>query len=125
MNTAVIIVVFFVALLISLGFLILMVTLVPAINQLKSLLGDLERTSTEFRALTAKVKEIGEKVEVETEKVSTILDASKKTVEVVSETLSMINRNVLKKSAGILAFIPAIKFGWNLVKKHKGGNKNV
>lgn len=125
MNTAVIIVVFFVALLISLGFLILMVTLVPAINQLKSLLGDLERTSTEFRALTAKVKEIGEKVEVETEKVSTILDASKKTVEVVSETLSMLNRNVLKKSAGILALIPAIKFGWNLVKKHKGGNKNV
>jgi predicted PurR-regulated permease PerM len=107
--------------LISLGFLLLVVTLVPAINQLKSLLTDLERTSSEFRALTAKLKEIGEKVETEADKVGTILDSSKRTAEVVSETLSMLNTTVFKKAAGILALIPAIKFGWNLVKKHKGG----
>ncbi len=121
MNTAIIIIIFIVALLISMGFLLLVVTLVPAINQLKSLLTDLERTSSEFRALTAKIKEIGEKVETEADKVGTILDSSKKAVEVVSETLSMLNTTVFKKAAGILALIPAIKFGWNLVKKHKGG----
>jgi len=40
---------------------------------------------------------------------------------VVSKTLSLVNKNVLRKSASALAVIPAIRFGWNMVRKMKGG----
>jgi predicted PurR-regulated permease PerM len=125
MDSTTMIIIFIVALILSVGFLMLVLTLVPAINQLKSLLVDLEKTSREVRDLTAKIKVVSEKVDKDVEKVDAILDASKETVEVVSNSLKFINKNVLKKSAGFLAFIPAIKFGWNLVKKFKyKGGKN-
>jgi ABC-type transporter Mla subunit MlaD len=103
------------------GFLLLVLTLIPAINQLKSLLTDLEKTSSEVRTLTKNINDIREKVENKTEKIDVILDSSKKTVETVSETLSMINKKVLRKSVNIFALIPAIRLGWNFVKKIKGG----
>lgn len=123
MDSTTTVIIFIVALILSVGFLMLVLTLVPAINQLKSLLVDLEKTSREARDLTAKIKVISEKVDKDVEKVDALLDASKETVEVVSNSLKFIDKNVLKKSAGLLAFIPAIKFGWNLVKKFKGGKK--
>jgi predicted PurR-regulated permease PerM len=123
MNTSIVVIVFVAALLFSVGFLVLVLTLVPAINQLKSLLADLERTSSQFRDLTIRLKILSEKVDQDLDKVDAVLDSSKETVEVVSDSLKYININILKKSAGLLAFIPAIKFGWNLVKKIKGGKK--
>lgn len=124
MNTSIVVIVFVAALLFSVGFLVLVLTLVPALNQLKSLLADLERTSSQFRDLTIRLKILSEKVDQDLDKVDAVLDSSKETVEVVSDSLKYININILKKSAGLLAFIPAIKFGWNLVKKLKGGKKN-
>ena len=123
MDSTVTIIIFIVALILSVGFLMLVLTLVPAINQLKSLLVDLEKTSGEFRDLTIKMKAVSEKVDQDVEKVDAILDSSKETVDIVSRAMKLINKNVLKKSAGFLALIPAIKFGWNLVRKykHKGG----
>ena len=123
MDSTTTIIIFIVALILSIGFLMLVLTLVPAINQLKSLLVDLEKTSREVRDLTTKIKVVSEKVDKDVEKVDALLDASKETVEVVSNSLKFLNKNVLKKSAGLLTFIPAIKFGWKLVKKFKGGNK--
>jgi predicted PurR-regulated permease PerM len=113
-------IIFIVALLLSVGFLLLVLTLIPAINQLRSLLKDLEKTSCEVRDLAAHMKSISEKVDRDIEKVDGILDASKETVDSVRHTLKFIDKNVLKKSAGLLALIPAIRFGWNLIKKHKG-----
>lgn len=124
MNTSVVVIVFIAALLFSVGFLVLVLTLVPAINQLKSLLTDLERTSGQFRDLAIRLKILSEKVDQDLGKVDAVLDSSKETVEVVTDSLKYININILKRSAGLLAFIPAIKFGWNLVKKLKGGKKN-
>lgn len=121
MGTATMIIVFVVALLIAVGFLLLVLTLVPAINQLRLLMADLEKTSGEARELTVKLQGVIERVDGEAEKVGEIIDASKKSIQVVSKTLNMVNRNVLRKSAGVMALIPAFRFGWNMVRKMKGG----
>jgi len=121
MNTAIIIVIFIVALLISVGFLILVLTLVPAINQLKSLLFDLEKTSSEARDLTSKLKVISEKVDEDINKVDSLLNSSKKTIDIASKSANLINKKILKRSAGIFTLFSALKFGWNFAKKFKGG----
>jgi predicted PurR-regulated permease PerM len=125
MSSTTTVIVFIVALILSVGFLMLVLSLVPAINQLKSLLTDLEKTSVEARNLTIQLKAVSEKVDKDVEKFDAILDASKETMETVSSSVKLINKSVIKKSAGFLAFLPAIKFGWDLVKKIKGGKKNV
>lgn len=109
----------------SVGFLLLVLTLIPAINQLKSLLKDLEKTSSETRDLLGKLKEVTGNVNRDIEKVDNILDSTKETMDVVKKSLKFINTNVLKQSAGLLALIPAIKFGWNLVRKFKKEDKDV
>ena len=58
MSTPVLIVVFVVALVFSLGFLLLVLTLVPAIQQFKSLLLDMEKTSLEVRDLARELKRV-------------------------------------------------------------------
>ncbi|MDY0296362.1 MAG: DUF948 domain-containing protein [Acidobacteriota bacterium] len=121
MGTAATIVVFIVALLISVGFLLLVLTLVPAINQLRLLMADLAKTSEEARELTVKLQQIADRVDGEAEKVGEIIESSKKSLHVVARTLNLVNRNVLRKSAGVMALIPAFRFGWNMVRKSKGG----
>ncbi|HDP94413.1 MAG TPA: hypothetical protein ENN40_03525 [Candidatus Aminicenantes bacterium] len=121
MGTATTIVVFIVALLVSVGFLLLVLTLVPAINQLRLLMADLAKTSEEARDLTIKLQGVVERVDGEAEKVGEIIESSKKSLHVITRALNLVNRNVLRKSAGVMAFIPAIRFGWNMVRKTKGG----
>jgi ABC-type transporter Mla subunit MlaD len=104
-------------LILSAGFLVLVSTLVPAIIQLKFLLKDLVKTSTELRDLAAQLKSVGSKVDKDLEKIDNILDSTKETMGTVKESLKFINKNVLKQTAGFLALIPAIKFGWDLIKK--------
>jgi predicted PurR-regulated permease PerM len=121
MSTPVLIIVFVVALVFSLGFLLLVFTLVPAIQQLKSLFVDLEKTSLEMRDLARELKKVSAMAEDRLEKVDRVLDQSRRTVENAGDALHFISQNVLKRSAGLLAFLPAIKIGWNLIKKIKGG----
>lgn len=121
MSTTVLIIIFVVALVVSLGFLLLVVTLVPAIQQFKSLMIDLEKTSSEARDLAREAKRLIAVAEDRMDKVDSVLAQSKRTVEHVGDTLSFINHNVLRRSAGLLAFLPAVRMGWNLVKKFKGG----
>ena len=123
MNTAILIIVFVVALVFSLGFLLLVLTLIPAIQQFKSMLLDLEKTSVEVRDLVRELKRVSVMAEERLEKVDIVLNQSRRTVENAGEVLHFISQNVLKRSAGLLAFLPAIKTGWNLIKKIKGGNK--
>jgi predicted PurR-regulated permease PerM len=121
MSTTVLIVIFVVALIVSLGFLLLVITLVPAIQQLKSLLLDLEKTSVEVRDLAREAKRLGAMAEDRLEKVDTVLSQSQRMVNSAGDALHFINRSVLRRSAGLLAFLPAVRLGWNLVKKIKGG----
>jgi predicted PurR-regulated permease PerM len=121
MSTPILIIVFVVALVFSLGFLLLVITLVPAIQQFKSLLTDLEKTSLEVRDLAREAKRLSSMAEDRLEKVDMVLTQSKRTVENAGDALQFISQNVLRRSVGLLAFLPAIKLGWNLVKKIKGG----
>ncbi|MCJ7525515.1 MAG: hypothetical protein MUP71_09895 [Candidatus Aminicenantes bacterium] len=121
MSTPVLIIVFVVALVFSLGFLLLVITLVPAIQQLRSLLLDLEKTSLEVRDLAREAKRLGAIAEERLEKVDMVISQSKRTVESAGAALHFINHNVLRRSAGWLAFLPAVKIGWNLVKRIRGG----
>lgn len=121
MNTPVLIIVFVVALVFSLGFLLLVITLVPAIQQFKSLLADMEKTSGEVRDLAREARRLGAIAEDRLEKVDMVLAHSKRAVENAGDTLHFINHKLLRRSAGLLAFLPAIRMGWNLVKKIKGG----
>lgn len=123
MSTPVLVVIIVVAIILSVGFLLLVFSLVPAINELKYLLSDLQKTSVEARDLVVKLKEVGDKVNQDIEKVDSILDTSKDTVEAASKSLKYLNKNVLKQSAGIFALLPAMKLGWNLVRKIKGGKR--
>jgi hypothetical protein len=121
MNTTVLIIVFGVSLVFSLGFLLLVFSLIPAIQQFKSTLLDLEKTSVEFRDLARELKRVSVMAEERLDKVDIVLDQSRRTVENAGEALHFISQNVLRRSAGLLAFLPAIKIGWNLIKKIKGG----
>jgi predicted PurR-regulated permease PerM len=121
MSTPVLIVVFVVALVFSLGFLLLVLTLVPAIQQFKSLLVDMEKTSLEVRDLARELKRISAMAEDRLEKVDLVLAQSKRTVENAGDALHFISQNVLRRSAGLLAFLPAVKIGWNLIRKINGG----
>ena len=121
MNTSVLIIVFVVALVFSLGFLLLVITLIPAIQQFKAMMLDMEKTSLEVRDLVREFKQVTVMAQERLERVDQVLAQSKRTVENAGEALHFINQNVLRRSAGLLAFLPAIKMGWNMVKKIKGG----
>jgi len=121
MSIPVLIIVFVVALVFSLGFLLVVITLVPAIQQFKSLLVDMEKTSLEVRDLAREWKRVSAMAEDRLEKVDMVLAQSSRTVENAGDALQFISQNVLKRSVGLLAFLPAIKIGWNLIKRIKGG----
>lgn len=121
MNTTVLIVIFVVALIVSLGFLLLVFTLVPAIQQLKMLMLDLEKTSVEVRELAREAKHLSAVAQERLEKVDRVLSQSQRAVDNAGDALNFINRSVFRRSAGLLAFLPAVRMGWNLVKKIKGG----
>lgn len=116
-------IVFLAAVIFCTGFVLLIFFAVSAVRRLKSLLIDLEKTSVEARSLLVKLQDISEKVNEDVGKFDAILDASKETVETVSNSLKYVNKKILKQSAGILALIPAIKMGWDLIKKIKAGGK--
>ncbi len=121
MDSVTIVIVFIVALIFSVGFLLVVISLVPALNQLKSLLSDLEKTSYEARKLTIKLHDVSEKVDEDLTKINSIIDTTRESVGSVSNSLKFLNKNLLKQSAGVLAFFPALKLGWKFMKKRKGG----
>ncbi len=123
MDSVTIVIIFIVALIFSVGFLLVVISLVPALNQLKSLLADLEKTSYEARKLTIKLQDVSEKVDDDLAKINSIINTTRESVGSVSNSLKFLNKNLLKQSAGFLAFIPALKLGWKFMKKRKGGKK--
>ena len=125
MDPALKIILYIVALIVSVGFLVLVLTLVPAINQFRMFLSDLHKTSGEIRNLTLKLTDLSEKVDQDIENIHSILDTSKDVAKHVSKSVDFISKNIFKRSAGFVALIPAIKLGWKLVKKARGGKKNV
>ncbi len=105
----------------TVGFILLVLTLVPTIKQFRIFLKDMQKTSTEVRELAAKFRDLSEKLDDNVVKVNSIIDSSKETVDIVTKTVKKMNSGFLKSSAGLFAVIPVLKFGWNLLKKYKGG----
>jgi len=125
MSTTMTVILFIVALIFSVGFLLLVISLIPAINQLRFLLVDMEKTSVHIRELSIKLQELTVKIDRDVDKVDSILDSSTETMQAVSNTLRYVHHNILGQTARFLTFIPAIKMGWNFIKKIKGGKKHV
>lgn len=121
MDSVSIVIIFIVALIFSVGFLMIVISLVPTLNQLRSLLVDLEKTSYEARELTKKLQDVSEKVDEDLSKINSIIDTTRESVGSVSNSLKFLNKNLIKQSAGLLAFFPALKLGWKFMKKRKGG----
>jgi predicted PurR-regulated permease PerM len=121
---ATLIIVFILGIIFSVGFVLLLMSVIPAINQFKNLLADLEKTSAEVRDLTGELKETNQKINRSMDDVEKMIGTSKETMETVWNSMKKINKSYLKNSAGFVAMLPAIKLGWKLVKKYKGG-KNV
>ncbi len=121
MDDATKIIIFIVALLISAGFLALIIVLVPAIREMKALFIDLRKTSAEVRELTVEMKKISANVEGKLDGIDGMLSNSQKIVSNVSKAYSLLNNSVLK-NAEWLALIPAILMGWKAVSKMKRRN---
>ncbi len=123
MSSASTVLIFIVSLIFSVGFLLIVFSIVPTLNQLRSLLKDLEKTSTEARDLVKNINDISEKVGTDLEKINSMVDSTKDTFDTISDSVSFFKKNIFKQSAGMLAFIPAMKMGWKFIKKIKGGDK--
>ncbi|MCU0847625.1 MAG: DUF948 domain-containing protein [Spirochaetes bacterium] len=114
------VIVFIVSLVFSVGFLVLVLALVPAVNQLRILFVELEKTSYEVRCLTSELRRVSENVEEKLERMDDVLASSRKIARNVGQTFQFINDNLLAR-AGWLALIPAAKWGFKLFSKSKGG----
>ncbi len=123
MDTATQVIIFIVALLFSAGFLALVIVLVPAIRELKTLFIDLQKTSTEARELVEEMNKISANVEGKLEGIDGMIANSQKIAANVGRAYSMLNNSVLKdtvlKNIEWLAMIPAVLLGWKAVSKIK------
>ena len=122
MDTATTIIIFIVALLVAVGFLLLVLTLVPAINQLRILFVELEKTAIEIRGLTSELKKISSNVGDKLERVDGMIASSRKIVRNMGDIIQFINTNLIRK-AGFLTMIPIIKWGMNVISKKRRKGK--
>ncbi|HNW29010.1 MAG TPA: hypothetical protein PKN50_11075 [Spirochaetota bacterium] len=118
MDTATQAIIYVVSLLVTAGFLALVMVLVPAIRELKALFIDLQKTSAEVRDLAVEMKKISANVEGKLDGIDTMLNNSQKIVANAGRAYSLLNNSVLK-NAEWLALIPAILMGWKAVSKIK------
>jgi len=118
METATQIVIYIVAILISSGFLTLVIVLVPAIRELKDLLADLQKTSTEVRGLVEEIQKISSDVEGKLTGFNSMLSSSQKIATNVSGALRLLNTAAFRNLEW-LALIPAVLWGWKAVSKIK------
>lgn len=113
------IILFILAILFAVAVLLLVVFLAPVLAQLRLLLADLEKTSTEARHLVTGLQSITEKVDDDLVKVDHLIDSTKETIDTAKTSLQFVNHHLFKYSSGIMAWLPVIRFGWSMIKKFK------
>ena len=118
MEVATPIIIFIVALLLSAGFLMLVIVIIPTIRELKELLIDLQKTSTEVRELAEEMKKISTDVEGKLVGFNDMLSNSQKIATNVGSAFKMLNNTVFK-NAEWLALIPALLWGWKKAANFK------
>jgi hypothetical protein len=123
MEPATQVIIFIVALLISAGFLALVIVLVPTIREVKNLLVDLEKTSAEARELIIEARKISENVEGKLEGFDGIITNAQKITSSVGRAASILNNPIIKQFEWLAALIPAVLLGYKAVAKMRGKNK--
>jgi hypothetical protein len=123
MEPATQVIIFIVALLISAGFLALIIVLIPALRELKNLFVDLQKTSTEARELMVEARKISENVEGKLEGIDGLMANAQKITSSVGRAASLLNNPAIRQFEWLAALIPAVLLGWKAVSKIRGRNK--
>jgi len=120
MSTTIIVIISIAAFIIAVGFLMLVFNLIPAIQQLRIFLADAEKTSVQIRRVSEDIELMSRDVRHKLDKADEVLENSKAITGQTVTTLKFLNKNLFGRYTGLLAMVPAIKFGWKLIKKFKG-----
>lgn len=106
---------------ITLGFILLVAYLLPVLLKLRDLMAEAQSTAAEIRHLAVSLQATSAHVNEDLERVDALLDRSQETMAVVSKAARQVKGIMNKNTYGLLALLPAIRLGWKLVKKIKGG----
>lgn len=123
MEPATQVIIFIVALLISAGFLALVITLIPALRELNKLIIDLQKTSAEARELVIEARKISENVEGKLNGFNGIMANAQKLTTSVGKATALLNNPAIKQYQWLLALIPAVLMGWKAVGMIRGKKK--
>jgi len=124
MSTPIWVALFVIALLICLATFLLVLNILPVLQQMRLLMRDLEETSREVRKLAIRVDLLSEKLERDLDQASEILSDAGAGVRNLSQGIQRVGGLFKNPSTGWLAFLPAIRLGWTMMKHFRGG-RNV
>jgi len=123
MEPATQVIIFIVALLFSAGFLALIITLIPALRELKNLFVDLQKTSAEARELVIEARKISENVEGKLEGIDGLMANAQKLTSSFGKATALLNNPAIKQFQWLIALIPAVLLGWKAVGMMRERNK--
>ncbi|MBN2079229.1 MAG: hypothetical protein JW838_09705 [Spirochaetes bacterium] len=121
MDAATQIIIFIVALIISAGFLAIIIVLVPAIRDLRALLVDLRKTSEEVRELAVETRKISVNVEGKLEGIDGFVANTRKVSSLVGRAASKMENPAFRHLEWLAALVPALLLGWKAVSGARGG----
>ena len=124
MSTPVWVALFVLALLICLATFLLVLNILPVLQQMRLLMSDLEETSREVRKLAIRVELLSEKLERDLDQASDLLHEAGAGVHHLSQGIQRVGGLWKNTSSGWLAFLPALRLGWTMMKHFRGG-RNV
>lgn len=120
MDAATQIIIFIVALIISAGFLAIIIVLVPAIRDLRALLVDLRKTSEEVRELALETRKISVNVEGKLEGIDGFVANTRKVSSLVGRAASKMENPAFRHLEWLAALVPALLLGWKAVSGARG-----
>jgi hypothetical protein len=118
------IVIFISGLFFLIGFPVLVIATILLFSKIKNLLDQAEKMSVEITGLIIEIRKITENIEEKFSKISGVFNTSRSVIRLISTAARFGGRATMTKTAGILALVPAFKFGWKQIKKLIGGKKN-
>ncbi len=103
----------------GIGFIVLIFSIIPLIHSLTRASKETEETIKEMRETIRKVDITIDRINKQLDSVDDITIGLLETLNATTKTLKTVNKKVLTPSLGLLSMIPAIKFGWDFISKHK------
>jgi predicted PurR-regulated permease PerM len=106
---------------VTLAFILLVAYLLPVLLKFRDLMVEIQSTASEVRHLAISLQKTNERVHDDLERVDSLLATSRETLATVSTVVQTFSGALMKHSVGFFALLPAIRLGWSLVKRIKGG----